>query len=168
MEKLKELLSKVLSGFLLGVGFVIAAGLLGGYAVSHITTTAMKRNVSEINQTTEFKMPEYKSLFREYDESAKLNATVKNEKIGNGLFSLLGEVSNNGEHSWQMVKLKAELFDKSGKFIEQCDEYISQTIRPNQTINFKLSCKSAKCNAFEPNGYNTYKLFISGATHVRE
>jgi|GEM_PF-3603409 hypothetical protein len=162
MEILKNLLSKILSGFLLGVGFVIAAGLLGGYAISHMSTTAMETRTAEI----ESKMPEYKSPFREYDETAKLNAVVKTENIGNGLFSLLGEINNNGEHSWQMVQLKAELFDKSGKFIEQCEEYVSQTIKPGQTINFKLSCKSASCNAFEPKGYHSYNLIITDARYI--
>ena len=162
MEILKQLLNKILTGFLLGVGFVIAAGLLGGYAISYMTTTAMEKSSEEI----ETKVTEYKSPYREYDESAKLQAIVKTENIGNGLFSLLGEINNNGEYTWQMVQLKAELFDESGKFIEQCEEYVSQTIKPNQTINFKLSCKSASCNAFEPKGYHSYKLIITDARYV--
>ena len=162
MEMIKQILNKILSGFLLGVGFVIAAGLLGGYAISHMTTTAMETSTNEI----ETKITEYKSPFREYDESAKLHAIVKTENIGNGLFSLLGEINNNGQYTWQMIQLKAELFDDSGKFIEQCEEYISQTIKPGQNINFKLSCKSASCNAFEPKGYHSYKLIITDARHV--
>lgn len=162
MEVLKQLLNKILTGFLLGVGFVIAAGLLGGYAISHMTTRAMEKSSEKI----ETKVTEYKSPYREYDESADLHSNVKIENIGNGLFSLLGEIHNNGKHTWQMIQLKAELFDATGKFIEQCEEYVSQTIKPNQTINFKLSCKSASCNAFEPKGYNSYKLIITDARHV--
>ncbi|MCW8923463.1 MAG: FxLYD domain-containing protein [Gammaproteobacteria bacterium] len=164
MELIKQFFAKIISGFLLGVGFVIAAGLLGGYAISHITTTAIDTKATEI----EYEIPEYKSPYREYDETAKLQAIVKTENINNGLFSLLGEINNNGEYSWQMIQLKAELFDKSGKFIEQCEEYVSQTIKPNQTINFKLSCKSASCNAFEPKGYHSYKLIITEAQHITD
>ena len=162
MEILKQLLNKILTGFLLGIGFVIAIVLLGGYAVSYMTTTAIEKSSEEV----ETKVTEYTSPFREYDESAELHAIVKTENIGNGLFSLLGEINNNGKDTWQMVQLKAELFNESGKFIEQCEEYVSQTIKPGQTINFKLSCKSASCNAFEPKGYHSYKLIITNAHHV--
>ena len=144
----------------MGVCFVIAAGLLGGYAISHMTTTAIESSSTEI----ESKIPEYESPYREYDKTAKLKAVVKTENIGNGLFSLLGEINNNGEYTWQMVQLKAELFDKSGVFIEQCEEYVSQTIKPNNKL--KLSCKSASCNAFEPKGYHSYKLIITDARHL--
>ena len=168
MEKLKELFFKLLSGFFIGTGFVVAVGLLGGYAVSHITTTATEQSNKEMGSKEDAKIPEFKSMFREYDESAKLKAIVKNERIENGLFSLLGEISNNGEHTWRMIQVKAELFDKSGKFIEQCEENISQTIRPEQTINFKLSCQRDDWNSFDPNGYSSYTLVITNARYVSE
>ncbi len=166
MEIIKNILSKLLNGFLLGVGFIIAAGLLGSYAVSHITSTA--RESSGLNETIDKNREELNDLFKEYDESAQLTPVVTTEKIGNGSFTLLGEVTNNGAFSWQMIQLQADLYNTKGQFIEQCTEYVSQTLRPGETANFKLSCRSSSCNTVDVNGFESYKLKIADARYIRD
>ena len=111
---------------------------------------------------------EFDAMFKDYDESAKLSVDVKTEKIRDGAFTLLGEVTNNGIYAWQMINLEADLFDKKGQFIEQCTEYVSQILRPGEVANFKLSCKSSSCNTVDVNGYNSYTLKIADARYVRD
>ncbi len=118
---------------------------------------------SKMEEDTEERMS---SIFIEYDESSKLDAEVKSEDIGNGEFTLIGELSNSGEHTWSSISLKAELYDEAGAFIEECDEYIRQTSRPGSVINFKLSCGS-KCSALQIEKYASYKLLVVDAHHKR-
>ena len=167
MELIKQFFAKIISGFLLGVGFVAAAGLLGGYAISHMTTSAIESS-SSITTETDDDENEFDAMFKDYDESAKLAVEVKTEKIRDGSFTLLGEIRNNGIYAWQMVNLEADLFNKKGQFIEQCTEYVSQILRPGEVVNFKLSCKSSSCNTVDVNGYNSYTLKISDARYVRD
>jgi hypothetical protein len=163
MELIKQFFAKIVSGFLLGVGFVVAFGLLGGYAISHMTTSRIESSPESIVMTRT-----YKSKYKEYDETAKLSVKVNTEKIGDGSFVLLGEIINNGEDSWQMVNLQADLFDAKGKFIEQCSEYVSQTVRPGDIVNFKLACRSQSCNTVDVNGFESYKLNIASAHFVQD
>ena len=166
MEIIKNILSKILNGFLIGIGFIIAAGLLGSYAVSHITSAA--RESSNLNSDITKDREELKDMFKEYDESAQLTAVVNTERIGNGEFTLLGEITNNGSFSWQMINLQADLYNTKGQFIEQCTEYVSETLRPGETANFKLSCRSSNCNTVDVNGFESYKLKIADARYMRD
>ena len=119
--------------------------------------------LSKIEEDAEERMS---SIFIEYDENAMLEAEVKSENIGNGEFTLIGTLSNKGDYTWSSVNLKAELYDESGAFIEECEEYIRQTSRPGSVINFKLSC-GGKCSALQIEQYNSYKLLIVDAHHKR-
>ncbi len=77
-----------------------------------------------------------------------------------------GRLTNNGERTWSSTTLKAELYDESGAFIEECDEYVRQTSKPGSEINFKISCGS-KCSKFQIEKYSSYKLAIIDAHHKR-
>lgn len=155
MDIIKTILGKLGAGILYGAGFFIGLALLGSIAMPYFE--------SKIEEDTEERMS---SIFIEYDETAMLEATVTSESIGNGEFTLIGELSNNGKHTWSSVSLKAELYDESGAFIEQCEEYIRQTSRPGSTINFKLSCGS-KCSALQIEKYANYKLMVVDAHYKR-
>ena len=147
----------------MGVGFVTAAGLLGSYAISNMTRSAIEPTTTSTVTTTS----SYESRYKEYNETAKLSARVNTEKIGDGSFVLLGEIDNKGEDAWQMVNLQADLFNEKGQFIEQCTEYVSQIVRPGDTVNFKLACKSRSCNSVDVNDFDSYKLTIVSAHFVQ-
>ena len=163
MEIIKQFFIKLMGGFVIGAGFILAAGLLGAYAINQVTSDIESKSTKKSLK----KKNKLESLFRDFDENAKLTALVKKEKIGGGEFKLLGVVENKGEHAWSGINLKANLYNSSGEFIEQCEEYISGNIKPGKTINFKLACKSSNCNTVNINGYKSYKLLISNAHYVR-
>jgi len=168
LEVLKQLAIKLFGGFVLGIGFIAAAGIFGSYAISHIASGVTSEKEIISNKSIKKTRKKYESLFRKYDETAKLSVQVKTEEVGNGSFKLLGELKNSGMHSWSGVKLQADLYNNSGQFIEQCEKYISNSIDPGKTVNFKLVCSSRKCSKLNLNDYNSYKLNISNARYVRK
>lgn len=151
MEIIKLIFGKLGAGILYGVGFFIGLAIIGSILIPYFE--------SKVEEDAEERMS---SQYIEYSDSAKLEATVNSENIGNGEFTLLGELSNNGEHAWSSIILKAELYDDSGAFIEECEEYIQQTSKPGSTINFKLSCGSS-CSAIQIEKYASYKLLVVNA-----
>jgi len=51
--------------------------------------------------------------------------------------------------------------EKKAEFMEQCKTYKFQTMAPQASTNFKLSCKSSE--NFSMNGYDNYILSIADA-----
>lgn len=151
MDIIKLIFGKLGAGILYGVGFFIGLAIIGSLAMPYFESKIEEENDEMMS-----------SFYIEYDDNAKLEAKVNSENIGNGEFTLLGELLNNGEHTWSSVILKAELYDESGEFIEECEEYINQTSQPGSTINFKLSCGS-KCSAIQIDKYASYKLLVVNA-----
>lgn len=155
MELIKSILIKLGSGILYGAGFIVGLGIIGVYVLPHFQQVMVSDSEEKLS-----------SLFIEYDESANLYTNVNSERISDDEFVLLGAIENRGDKSWSSISLKAELYDSNGNFIEQCEEYVNQTSRPDSSINFKLSCGS-KCSRLQMEQYSSYKLFITDARHKR-
>ena len=155
MDFIKGILNKLGAGFLYGAGFIVGVSILSIYVMPLVQ--------DKIIDESEEKMS---SMFTEYDESANLITKVTSENIGDGKFTLLGNIENKGSESWSSVTLKAELYDHEGNFIEQCEEYVRQLSKPGSIINFKLSCGSS-CTKLQIDKYKTYKLIITDARHKR-
>jgi len=161
---IKYVFAKIGSGFLYGVGFVIASLLLGSLAFSYVDSNLeakeQKRKERELARQEERRL-----MFRDFDETAKLDVEVTKERIEPGEFTLLGKVENRGDAKWSYVSVKAELFNESGDFIDECTEIVSETIAPGQVLNFKLSCGA--CSQFKLRDYKKYELKITDARYVR-
>jgi len=155
MNFIKGVLNKLGAGFLYGAGFIVGVSIISIYGMPYFQDIMIKESEEKMS-----------SMFIEYDESANLITKVTDENIGNGEFKLLGNIENKGNKSWSSISLKAELYDQDGNFIEQCEEYVQQTSKPESIINFKLSCGS-KCTKLQIEKYKTYKLFITDARHKR-
>ena len=54
--------------------------------------------------------------------------------------SVVGVVTNSGNDTWDNISIEIELFDKDGKFIDECSEYISSPLPPSKSENFKAKC----------------------------
>lgn len=178
MNFLKGLVAKLGTGFLYGIGFVIALRGIGSLAfdfyqpkerqTKYESATARETSEKEIGEGKErADQPDgqFASVFVRYDESGMLSAKVTRERVGNGEFTLLGTVENNGKNIWTMINLKADLYDKTGNFIEQCEEYANERLSPGKRTNFKLSC--GNCSKLSLDGYDNYKLTIVDAHHRR-
>jgi hypothetical protein len=138
---MKSILTKLGSGFLYGVGFMMAAGIAGAMAYAWIDAD-IKEKQAQYQLKAEQRAEEMRSMYRDYDESAQLTVSITKERIAADQFTLLGRIENNGDGKWESINIKAELFNAAGEFINECEHYIRETSTPGSTINFKLSCGS--------------------------
>lgn len=112
---------KIGLGLLYGIGFGISAG-----AIFYFVSERMMAAVW-------------------HDEDIAKVVITKHEKIkrGDSIF-VLGTVENQGTNSVRLLNVQVDLFDKNGKFVEQCTEYIKGSIRAGESVNFKVTCKGCK------------------------
>lgn len=166
MNFIKSIFVKIGAGFLYGAGFFIALALVGSFAIDHIYDSS-EENIAEVKaknlEAEKNIQEERRKLYRQFDETALLTALVTKERIDKEEFTLLGTLENKGDAAWSSVKLKAELFNEKGEFIDECSDYVSQTINPGTKINFKLSCSSCRKINFE--NYHSYKLEVVNASY---
>ena len=155
MNFLKDTILRLFHGLLYGFGFMLAIVFVGYFALPDWYTESSYESDDDT----------YSYLHKEYDETAKLDLDIREERIDEEEFILLGEIQNEGDTSWSMITLKAELFDIDGNFIDRCEEYIMDTSRPGEAINFKMSCGS-QCSSFALKEYDHYKIEIESARAV--
>lgn len=161
MSVIKTIGTRLADGFLWGVGFMLAVvAASAGYYMYLDASTQAALEASEVELSEE-----RKRMFRDYDETALLALSVSREIINEEEFTLLGTIENNGDARWSSVSIKAELFNEAGEFVDECSEYVSETSRPGELINFKLSCGS--CSKFQLRDYNSYKVAIVNAHYAR-
>lgn len=161
MSVFKTIGAKLADGFLYGAGFMLAM-----VVVTAVYYTYMEMNAQATLEANRVEYSEErKRMFRDYDETALLELSISREIITQEEFTLLGTVENNGDAGWSSVSIKAELFNEAGEFIDECSEYISETSRPGDIINFKLSCGS--CSKLQLHDYKSYKISIVNAHYAR-
>jgi hypothetical protein len=136
MSYLRSALRKIGSGLLFGIGFGISAGSIF-YVASEIQMDQVKKST--------------------WNEEAGDRVVITNhEKVTrDGSVSVLGAVENRGEDLARGLVIQVDLFDKSGKFVDQCEEYMRGTVRAGESRNFKVACKSAV-------EHETYKVRVAG------
>ena len=153
MDFIKNVFQKIGTGLLYGIGFCLTF-----FIFSYLFFYVFEKQYED----------EY--LPANYDENCPtlsdcedhgLSVVVTSENISSNEFVLLGKVENEGEIKWTSVSLRAELFDASGKFIEECTEYINRSVPVKDSINFKLSCSN--CSPANLESYSSYTLSISDA-----
>jgi len=150
MEFLKKVLAKVGAGIAYGFGI----GIILVLVIWGISDYYENKADEMINGSDD---PEKCRDYKKCEESSGLSLKITKERIDED-FVLLGEVKNSGNIEWTSVKVKAELFDQEGNFIDECTERVDQKISPDKVVNFKLSCSS--CSKVDLEGYATYKAYI--------
>ena len=135
MDLIKIFLQKFGSGLFIGIVAGATAGFIFG-VLSMVMT---------------------QSLWNDAETLENLSITQDREVNRNGRTVILGNIKNNSDETIRMVKLKVDLFDENGTFIEQCDEYISDLHNGKQT-NFKVSCKS--CDSNKTVEHSSYKIYV--------
>lgn len=141
--RLRSAIGTVVRGFLLGLGFSVA--LAGVYFVALQVT---------INKTRAAAMEDLGSV----ENSAVQNVNVSNveEAKHDGVTLIIGSVKNAGKKPVRSVEVQADLFDH-GKFVDKYSTYISGTIAPGESRNFKISCG---CKDSPPAEHDSYKVEV--------
>jgi hypothetical protein len=128
---------KIGLGFLYGIGFGISAG-----GIYYVITEKMMASVWN-------------------DAAVQKVVVTKHEKVKRGeSVHVLGTIENQGTESVRLINVQVDLFDKNETFVEQCAEYIKGSIRPGESINFKVTCGGCKDKPVVEHA--TYKVRIAG------
>src|SRR5215471_17099623 len=75
------------------------------------------------------------------DFRKELSISVLNTRFSTNEAAVLGTVTNSGKHEWQSVMIKAEFYDKEGRFLDETSEYLSGSVRPSSEEHFRLSLR---------------------------
>jgi hypothetical protein len=75
------------------------------------------------------------------DFRKELSISVLNTRFSTNEVAVLGTVTNAGKHEWQSVAIKAEFYDKEGRFLDETSEYLSGSVRPHSEEHFRLSLR---------------------------
>jgi len=157
-SKLKTYFHKIIFGFFIGIGFSIAMIIVFAFA-GYIYDYFNKE------ETTPSEIETYKLSRVEFDENSGLVIqSHKSQRFDNKLI-ILGQVKNNGPEKWEHIRIEVELFDSDKNFVDQCSNFISGTMKTNQTRNFKITCGG--CNNEPLVEFSTYGINIVDAYHDR-
>jgi hypothetical protein len=89
----------------------------------------------------------------------KLVITSQDEvKRDDGVY-ILGTVENRGDESVRSASIQADLYDKAGKFVDQCSGYLGAYLKPGEVHNFKVTCGGKDKPVAE---HASYKLRVTG------
>lgn len=141
---IKFVLITIAKGFLLGIGFCIAAG--GAYFVAWSSMTA-SMNAEMYNTSNPY-------LHR--DATKDLVITSVDKQTHNGITIITGSVENRGKTAVSGVEIQANLFNK-GKFVDQYSTSLSGSMKPGASQYFKISCG---CNNNPPAVHDSYKVAV--------
>jgi len=139
---LRRLFGKVFHGFLLGVGFMLAAGS-GAAVLYHY---AMKEQQAASRAMMEKYQPTQKNL-----ELSDLEETKHD-----GMTAIIGTVVNKGSSEVSSIQIQANLFNH-GKFVDQYSTYVSGKLKAGESKHFKISCG---CANSPPAEHDSYKVEI--------
>jgi hypothetical protein len=134
---LKDSAAKVVNGVLFGAGFGLIVGLIY-YIISE------KAMHSIWNDEAANKL-----IIKSHEEVQRNDTTL-----------ILGTFENTGTDSARMSIVQVDLFDKAGKFVDQCSEYLSGTLKSGELRNFKVSCGSKERPVAE---HDSYKVRVVGS-----
>lgn len=145
--------NRIIHGFLIGLGFSIALILVIGGARYIYMKYVYPEQMSETMLES--------GLWKEYSDEAGLSITEHSPIQTEFNLEVVGVIQNEGEDTWDGISIEVELFDATGKFIDECTEYISSPIAPSERENFKVSCGG--CEKRPLSDFDHYEISIKDA-----
>lgn len=148
MESFKSILKaggvKVLSGFLLGLGFSLSFLVFYYYMTMHFQKEMAENFLKKEDKTTSVEVIAH--------EDNKLE-----DKL-----TIIGTLKNISSETIDSIRLEAEFFENE-IFVDECSEYISARIQPGETENFKVSCGG--CGDYQAPIYSKYTLRVTSVSN---
>lgn len=137
MKIASSMAQKIGVGFLYGIGFGISAGVIYYFVSEKMMATLWN------------------------DAAVQKIVVTKHEKVKRDeSIHVLGTIENKGTDSIRLINVEVDLFDKEGKFVEQCSEYIRGAIHAGESINFKVTCSGCKDKPVVE--HESYKVRVAG------
>jgi len=135
-DTLKDSSKRIVNGLLFGLGFGIAVG-----AIYYVLTEKMMN-----------------SMWSDTASEKILITSHAEVKRADGA-DILGTIENRSDDSVRITSIQADLFDKDGKFVDQCSGYLSSSTKAGESRNFKISCGTKEKPIAE---HASYKLRLGG------
>jgi hypothetical protein len=142
---LRNSFATMLLGFVIGVGFCVAASGACYFAYQYFRSTVESGSPSMVMSYTE---PAPKEIILSDVE----------ERNDNGRVSIIGTLKNTGARPARGVQIEVDLFQK-GKFVDQYSTYIAGSIAPGESRNFKVACG---CKDTPPAEHDSFKAQVRG------
>ncbi len=129
-------MSKVLSGFLIGVGFTLAL-VMGLWGYEYLSN--------------KLSGPSY------LDESAGVVVKSFREIEGEHGMNIVGVVVNTGESSWRYIDIEAHFYNKNGELADEWSSTLDGVLEPDEKAPFKIKCGN---KSYPLSEYDSYKVVI--------
>jgi len=142
---------KVKTGFWLGIGFTLP--IIIAFLVSLVISYALSPTIFD-----------YAYEDNDDDEGLmkQIEITNYNESYRGDRLIILGTITNRGPKEISSIKLQAELFDREGNFVHECDKRISRNMKSGENENFQIVCDCSKSPAPE---YESITLRVISANN---
>jgi len=145
--------SRVVSGFLTGLGFSIAFVLIVSASIYAYSTYLN----SQSDATGIVSMPEWKV----FDESAGLTIESHRSVQAEDALDIVGVIANRGADTWESISIEVELFDDEDNYLDECTDYIRGALKPGERENFTVRCGG--CEGSLPGSYERYEIAVKDA-----
>jgi hypothetical protein len=139
---LRNIFGTIARGFLLGIGFSVAAGV--AYFI------AWQAFVSNMSQQMASGTSDVTSRFEAAPKEIVLSDVE--EQKHDGVTTIIGRAKNSGTKPARSVHIEANLFNH-GKFVDQYSTYLSGSLAPGESRYFKISCGCKDTPAAEHDSY---------------
>lgn len=100
-----------------------------------------------------------------YDFRTDLAIKDTEKSYTDGTIEILGRIENHGKVNWENVVVKAELFGKGNKFLDEISGRIATNILPGGGDYFKLSAKDFPEARWQ--AINDVKVKVADAYHSK-
>ena len=144
---MKTAIATVIRGFLLGLGFAVAA--IGGLFVAQTYWMNQYRTGAELGAD---------SVIESRGETARKDIVLSDveERKSESSVSVIGTLKNTGSRPVRGIQIEVELFQK-GKFVDQYSTYISGSVGPGESRHFKVACG---CKDSPPAEHDSFKTEV--------
>ena len=82
-----------------------------------------------------------------------------------GNIEILGVIENHGDVAWENIVIKADLFDKGGKFLDEVSWRLNLNLRKGGSEHFKIYSEKFPSSRWE--SINEMKVTVANAYHSR-
>jgi hypothetical protein len=87
------------------------------------------------------------------------------KRYENGTIEILGVIENHGKVTWKNVYVKADLFDKDSRFLDQVSSCLYLNLSAGDSEHFKISSKDFPSDRWE--SVKETKVKVTSAYHSR-
>lgn len=78
------------------------------------------------------------------DAAKELSISEVSRRTNDKAVDVIGLITNQGQHKWSSVTIKAEFYDAAGNFLDENTEYLRSDIGPAAKEHFKMSFRTSE------------------------